>query len=95
MTRFIYEHMRDTFRSFQKCLSMLGVILQKCKVKFQLPPSDTAWENRRQHFLHDLSSLIKSFPHPWLIFSKDSKLKNISSKARKCLQQVSRDSSCT
>lgn len=78
--------MRDTFRDFQKYLPVVGVILQKCgaeAIKFQfLPPTpwpaaDIAWENMRHRvFLWYLSAHPKFFPHPWLIFRKDAKLKN-------------------
>ena len=36
ITRFIYEHMRD--RDFQKYLSLVGVILQKCKARVNKIP---------------------------------------------------------
>lgn len=44
LTSFIYEHMRDTFRNFQKYLSVVGVILQKCWArgnKILVPPPPT------------------------------------------------------
>lgn len=75
MTRFVYEHTKDTYRDFQNYLSVVGVILQKYRArgnKFQLTPSPaTSWENMRQRFSLVPLHSPQVFSHPGLNFSKD------------------------
>lgn len=79
--------MRDTFRDFQKGLLLVGVILQKkYKARVDKIPVNHQLIQPGKHEMHGIflwcfSAHLKFFLYPWRIFSRDSKLKNISSKA--------------
>lgn len=49
-TRFTYEHVRGTFRDFQKYLSEVGVTLQKCRTRSnKIPVNPCSRYDLRKH----------------------------------------------